>query len=62
MTDITISNSTDSEFSIKLRGKENEAGDDDCGVIFNYFRPYCNQFHITIIEQLPSAFFSIKIH
>jgi hypothetical protein len=61
MTDITISNSTDSEFSIKLRGKDNEA-EDDCGVIFNYFRPYCHQFHITIIKQLPSAFFSIKIH
>jgi hypothetical protein len=61
MTANTISKSTLSEFSIKLVGKENEIGD-DCDVISNYFRPYWYQFHITIIEQLQSAFFSIKFH
>lgn len=59
MTDNTISRSAPSEFSIKLIGKENESGD-DCDVISNCFRPYWYQFHITIIEQSPSAFFSIN--
>lgn len=59
MTDNTISKSKVSEFSIKLKGKENEFGD-DWDVIFTVPEPYCHQFHITITKLLPSAFFSIK--
>jgi hypothetical protein len=41
MTDNTISKSRVSEFSIKLKGKENEFGD-DWDVIFTVSEPYCH--------------------
>ena len=67
MTDNIISNSVASEVSTKLKGKEDdEAGgaedddDSDEDVICNIQEPNWHQFHITIIQLLQSAFFSIK--